>query len=104
AFAVNLLQLLVLGARYAHLARAVGLKLTWFKATSEYALSVLVNQLLPSGVLGDGLRAARHAKQDPKRGLLPVLEAVALDRIAGFLALWLVVFATAPFGKGAVLL
>jgi phosphatidylglycerophosphate synthase/uncharacterized membrane protein YbhN (UPF0104 family) len=97
AFIVSLLQLVVLGARYAHVARTLGLELSWLRGTTEYSLSVLVNQVLPTGVLGDGLRAVRHAKHDREHGLFETLQAVALDRIAGHLALWLVVFVTAPF-------
>ncbi len=104
AFAVSLLQLVVLGIRYSHIARAVGLKFGWVKGTTEYALSVLVNQVLPTGVLGDGLRAARQAKESEEHGFLRSLEAVALDRLAGHLALWLVVIATAWLGSGSDLL
>ena len=70
---VHLLELAVLGARYANVARALGLSLTWLKATSECALSVLVNQILPTGVLGDGLRAVRQAKHDQAQGLVPAV-------------------------------
>lgn len=101
AFVVHMLELAVLGARYANIARALGVSLTWLKATTEYALSTLVNQLLPTGVLGDGLRAVRQAKHNQAEGLVPAVEAVALDRLSGYLVLWLVVLATAPFGLGA---
>jgi phosphatidylglycerophosphate synthase/uncharacterized membrane protein YbhN (UPF0104 family) len=73
----------------------LGLRLGWVKATSEYALSTLTNQVLPSGVAGDGLRALRHAKS-AESGLLAVLEALALDRLSGQVALWLFVFAGLP--------
>lgn len=100
AFVLSLLQLVVLGARYAHIARSLGLPLGWLKATTEYALSVLVNQIFPTGIVGDGLRAVRQAKQSREPAWLPAVEAVALDRLSGHVVLWLVVFATAPFGFG----
>ena len=100
AFLLSLLQLVVLGARYSHIARTLGLPLSWLKATTEYALSVLVNQIFPTGVVGDGLRAVRQAKQGSEPAWLPAIEAVALDRLAGHFVLWLVVLATAPFGFG----
>src|SRR5690606_38555533 len=86
--------------RYAHISRALGFPLSWLKATTEYALSVLVNQIFPTGVVGDGLRAVRQAKQSNEPAWGPALEAVALDRLSGHVVLWLVVLATAPFGSG----
>ncbi|HEY6727053.1 MAG TPA: lysylphosphatidylglycerol synthase domain-containing protein [Polyangiaceae bacterium] len=100
AFLLSLLQLAVLGARYAHIARTLGLPLSWLKATTEYALSVLVNQIFPTGIVGDGLRALRQAKQSNEADWAPAVEAVALDRLSGNVVLWLVVLATAPFGFG----
>jgi phosphatidylglycerophosphate synthase/uncharacterized membrane protein YbhN (UPF0104 family) len=96
AFALGLVQLAVLGLRWSRVANELGLPLGWLRATSEYALSTLGNQVLPSGIAGDGLRALRHAKSSGERGLLPVLEALALDRASGQLALWLVVLVSAP--------
>jgi glycosyltransferase 2 family protein len=98
AFLVSLLQLAVLGLRYAHFANALGIGLSWFRSTSEYALSVLLNQVLPTGMLGDGLRAVRHAQQVGPGALPLTLQAVVLDRAAGQMALWLVVLAAVPFG------
>jgi len=100
AFLLSLLQLAVLGARYAHIARTLGLSLSWLKATTEYALSVLVNQIFPTGIVGDGLRAVRQAKQSSEPAWGAAVEAVALDRLSGHVVLWLVVLATAPFGFG----
>jgi uncharacterized protein (TIRG00374 family) len=96
AFALGLVQLALLGLRWSRVANELGLPLGWLRATSEYALSTLGNQVLPSGIAGDGLRALRHAKSSGDRGLLPVLEALALDRASGQLALWLVVLVSAP--------
>lgn len=95
AFAINAVQLALLGLRWSRVASMLGLRLSWVKATSEYALSTLTNQVLPSGVAGDGLRALRHAKSS-EQGLLAVFEALALDRLSGQLAIWLVVLCGLP--------
>jgi len=103
AFVLSLLQLVVLGARYAYIARTLGLPLTWLKASTEYALSMLVNQIFPTGIVGDGLRAVRQAKHN-EATLGPAVEAVALDRLSGHVVLWFVALATAPFGFGTTLI
>ncbi|MEY4546760.1 MAG: hypothetical protein RL685_2955 [Pseudomonadota bacterium] len=103
AFAINVAQLGLLGLRWSRIATLLGLRLGWVKATSEYALSTLTNQVLPSGIAGDGLRALRHAKS-ADRGLLAVLEALALDRLSGQVALCLFVFAGLPLVVNAGIL
>jgi len=95
AFLINLVQLCLLGLRWSRIASMLGMDLSWLKATSEYALSSLTNQVLPTGVAGDGLRGLRHAKS-ADRSLLAVFEALALDRLSGQLGLWLVVLAGTP--------
>jgi uncharacterized membrane protein YbhN (UPF0104 family)/phosphatidylglycerophosphate synthase len=95
AFAINVVQLALLGLRWSRVASMLGFRLSWVKATTEYALSTLTNQVLPSGVAGDGLRALRHAKSSD-RSLLSVLEALALDRLSGQIGVWLIVLAGAP--------
>lgn len=95
AFAINVVQLALLGVRWSRVASMLGLRLSWVKATSEYALSTLTNQVLPSGVAGDGLRALRHAKSS-EQSLLSVFEALALDRLSGQVAIWLVVLCGLP--------
>ncbi len=95
AFAINVVQLGLLGLRWSRVASMLGLRLSWVKATSEYALSTLTNQVLPSGVAGDGLRALRHAKSS-EQSLLSVFEALALDRMSGQVAIWLVVLCGLP--------
>lgn len=100
AFAISLVQLALLGLRWSIIATELGLRLRWLKATTEYALSVLANQVLPTGVAGDGLRALRHAKNGEGR-LLPAVEALALDRVSGQMALWLVVLVGAPLTLGS---
>jgi len=95
SFAINAVQLGLLGLRWSRVASMLGIRLRWVKATTEYALSTLTNQVLPSGIAGDGLRAVRHAKSSD-RTLLSVLEALALDRLSGQVAVWLAVLAAAP--------
>jgi uncharacterized protein (TIRG00374 family) len=101
AFALGLAQLALLGLRWSRIANELGLNLGWLKATSEYALSILANQVLPTGVAGDGLRAWRHSRAASEESPYVVFEAMALDRISGQLALWLVVLLTAPLTLSA---
>lgn len=100
AFAVACVQLALLGLRWSRVAAALGIELGWRRATDEYALSVLVNQVLPSGVAGDGLRGVRHAESS-KRGLWNAFEALLIDRASGQLALWLLVLLGATLGARA---
>jgi phosphatidylglycerophosphate synthase/uncharacterized membrane protein YbhN (UPF0104 family) len=101
AFSLSLVQIGLLGLRWSRVATALGLPLGWLKATTEYALSLLGNQVLPTGIAGDGLRGLRHSKSSSHGNALPVFEALALDRISGQLALWLVVLLTAPLTLSA---
>lgn len=96
SFALGLVQLSLLGLRWSRVASELGLQLGWLKATTEYALSVLGNQVLPTGVAGDGIRGLRHTRHATEHGARTVFEALLLDRISGQLALWLVVLITAP--------
>jgi uncharacterized membrane protein YbhN (UPF0104 family) len=97
------IQLALLGLRWSVIARELGLELAFGRATSEYAVSVLVNQVLPSGMAGDALRAVRHAQALPDRSLRAAVEALAIDRVSGQLGLFLIVAATAPVGLAAQL-
>lgn len=101
SFGIGLAQIGLLGLRWSRVAVALGLPLSWLKATTEYALSVLGNQVLPSGIAGDGLRGLRHSKSSKETGMLVVFEALALDRFSGQLALWLIVLLTAPLTLAA---
>jgi glycosyltransferase 2 family protein len=101
AFAIGLLQIGLLGLRWSRVAAALGLRLSWLKATMEYALSLLGNQVLPSGIAGDGLRGLRHSKSASDGSVLLIFEALALDRVSGQLALWLVVLLSAPLTLAA---
>lgn len=103
-FGVYLLQVLLLGLRWSLICRQLGVPLGWRRACSEYALSILINVLLPTGVAGDGWRALRHASRSPGQRLSKIFEALALDRLSGQLALLLAVLVTAPFAVRAGLL
>jgi uncharacterized membrane protein YbhN (UPF0104 family) len=96
-FAIHVLQMLLLGLRWSTISRALGVPLSWRRASAEYSLSVLVNQLLPTGIAGDGLRALRHARRASHQPLSRVLEALALDRLSGQLGLFAVVLASTPW-------
>jgi hypothetical protein len=96
-FALYLLQIVLLGLRWSAISRGVGVPLSWRRASAEYSLSILVNQLLPTGVAGDGWRAVRHARRAVGHPFMRILEALALDRVSGQLALILVAVSSAPF-------
>jgi glycosyltransferase 2 family protein len=96
-FLVYTLQVALLGLRWSAISRQLGVPLGWGRASAEYALSVLVNNVLPTGFAGDGWRALRHSSRSPKHGFARILEVLALDRLSGQLALLLVVLACAPF-------
>jgi phosphatidylglycerophosphate synthase/uncharacterized membrane protein YbhN (UPF0104 family) len=103
AFALGAVQLALLGLRWSRVARELGTELPWLRATTEYALSLLGNQVLPFGVAGDGLRGVRQA-QSSAAGWWRTFEALALDRASGQLALWLVILVTAPLSVQAGIL
>jgi uncharacterized membrane protein YbhN (UPF0104 family)/phosphatidylglycerophosphate synthase len=101
AFVIGLAQVALLGLRWSRVAEALGLELGWLKATTEYALSLLGNHVLPSGIAGDGLRGLRHSRRSDDGSLLLVFEALALDRISGQVALWTIVLMSAPLTVAA---
>lgn len=100
-FLVYLLQISLLGLRWSLIARALGVPLGWGRASAEYALSVLINLLLPSGFAGDGWRALRHSTRAPGHRFPKILEALALDRLSGQVTLLMVVLVSAPFAMQA---
>jgi phosphatidylglycerophosphate synthase/uncharacterized membrane protein YbhN (UPF0104 family) len=103
AFALGAVQLALLGLRWSRVARELGIELGWLRATTEYALSLLTNQVLPSGVAGDSLRGVRQAQSSEGRWW-STFEALTLDRASGQLGLWLVVLVTAPLSVHAGIL
>jgi uncharacterized protein (TIRG00374 family) len=103
-FAVYLLQVGLLGLRWSAISRQLGVPLGWRRASAEYALSVLMNNVLPTGFAGDGWRAVRHSSRCPKHSFAQILEVLAFDRVSGQVALLFVVLVGAPFAIQAHLL
>lgn len=68
-------------ARWVVVARAVGLRLSWPRAVADYYLAVLLNAVLPAGVLGDVHRAVSHGRDTGELGR--GVRAVVLERVAG---------------------
>lgn len=100
-FLVYALQIALLGLRWSSIARQLELPLGWRRASVEYSLSILANQLLPTGFAGDGLRSLRHARWTRSHSAAKVLEAVAMDRLSGQLGLGVFVLATLPLSVQA---
>ncbi|MGD2045706.1 MAG: lysylphosphatidylglycerol synthase transmembrane domain-containing protein [Gemmatimonadota bacterium] len=76
--AISALQVLVLAWRWRFTAARLGIALPMRVALGEYYLSILLNQVLPGGVLGDVSRAWRHARTDAPTG--SAVRAVVLER------------------------
>lgn len=79
------LQGILSALRWRLTAGQLGLKLSRGKALREYYLAQIVNQALPGGILGDAGRALRSRAP---AGLLVSSQAVLLERIAGQVALF----------------
>jgi glycosyltransferase 2 family protein len=77
-------QTVLSGLRWRITANGLGLGLTTGRAVREYYVAQLVNQTLPGGVLGDAARAARSREG---AGLGPAAAAVAIERMAGQVAM-----------------
>jgi glycosyltransferase 2 family protein len=84
--------------RWHFTAARLGAPLPFRRAWREYYLSTLLNQLMPVGVAGDFIRAARHRQHlaDAREGASwgPAASAVVLERFSGVLALGLFVVAS----------
>lgn len=76
--ALTVLQVAVLAWRWRFTAARLGMELPLSTAVSEYYLGILLNQILPGGVLGDLSRAWRHARADAPGG--SAVRAVVLER------------------------
>ncbi|MEM9247567.1 MAG: lysylphosphatidylglycerol synthase transmembrane domain-containing protein [Pseudomonadota bacterium] len=87
ALGVISLQLWLSATRWRLTAAPLGQTFGLGEAVKEYYLSQLVNQTLPGGMLGDAQRAirARH-----RAGLLRASQAVAFERVAGQIALFVI--------------
>lgn len=75
-------------ARWSFTARRLDVPLSFRRALSEIYLASFLNCVLPTGLVGDVLRAARHAVRGAQR--TRALLSVALERLAGQVVLWLV--------------
>jgi len=105
AVVVASLQFPLLAARWWFVARKLRVPLGYRRALGEYYLGTLLNQILPFGVLGDALRAVRHARRarnEPDPSPARVALAVVLERGSGQLALWVVVLAVLPSWSDAI--
>lgn len=76
-------------------ATSVGAPLTFRRAFFDYYVATLLNQVLPFGVAGDVVRAARHKGRVGGASWGPPARAVVLERLSGVLALALFVAASA---------
>jgi uncharacterized membrane protein YbhN (UPF0104 family) len=109
-------QLYWLAMRWRLTLQQLGLELSQRRALREYALSFLLNLLLPFGVAGDAIRVVRHARsnpQDPAAGDSPLtdtsggpglsgaLHGVLLDRLMGQLVVLVWALGTLPLWFGA---
>ena len=81
ALAIGLLTTVASAWRWCLIARRLGLPLTLRAAVSDYYRGLLLNAVLPAGVLGDVHRAVSHGRQsgDVVRGV----RAVVFERAAG---------------------
>ncbi len=81
ALAIGLLTTVTSAWRWCLVARRLGLRLPLARAVSDYYRALLLNAVLPAGVLGDVDRAVRHGKNsgDVGRGV----RAVVLERAGG---------------------
>lgn len=84
ALFISVLQIMLSAWRWQFTAKRVGAPLRFSYAWREYYLALLMNQLLPGGVLGDAGRAHRHASHSGSRG--SAWRAVIIERTSGQVA------------------
>jgi uncharacterized membrane protein YbhN (UPF0104 family) len=98
-------QLHCLALRWRLTAQQLGFPLRQRRALREYALSMLLNLLLPFGIAGDAMRVVRHAhdSQEAKApGLANALHGVMLERTLGQVVVIAWALATLPLWFGAL--
>ncbi|MFS8102283.1 flippase-like domain-containing protein [Lentzea alba] len=85
ALAIGFATTLLSAGRWVLIARRLGLSLSMRTAVSDYYRALLVNAVLPAGVLGDVHRAVNHGREsgDVGRGV----RAVFFERFAGQMVL-----------------
>jgi uncharacterized membrane protein YbhN (UPF0104 family) len=86
------LQIAVVTLRWVFFSRELGARLRYPAALGAYYVSILLNQLLPLGMLGDAVRGLWHARRlaaDPalERPARDAATALILDRVSGQLTL-----------------
>lgn len=88
ALGIGLLTTVLSAWRWCIVARGLGLRLPLPTAVADYYRALLVNAVLPTGVLGDVHRAVSHGRHigDVGRGV----RAVVLERVAGQVVLMVV--------------
>jgi len=90
AFVALSLPLYLLCAwRWCFTAARVGAPLRFRRAWLDYYVSTLLNQVLPLGMAGDVVRAARHKSRLGDEAWGPAARAVLLERFSGVVALLL---------------
>jgi len=90
ALLVSVPLALLLAARWCFTARRMGIDLPVGVAAREYYISILINQVVPGGVVGDVGRAVHAGRRNPEaRGA--AARSVVLERVSGQISLWLVV-------------
>lgn len=90
AYVAANLQIVFSAFRWQLTARALDQSIPTGRAILEYYLSQLLNLTLPSGILGDAGRAMRMRHQ---AGMVRASQAVLIERMAGQIALFVVLFA-----------
>lgn len=103
ALAISTLQVMLCAWRWQLTAGLIDVPLRFTYALREYYLALLVNQLLPGGVLGDAGRAHRHASQAAFRG--GAWRAVIIERASGQVAvvvLTITALLLSPLWQGAL--
>lgn len=97
AYVAANLQIVFSALRWQLTARALDQSIPTGRAVLEYYLSQLLNLTLPSGILGDAGRAVRMRHQ---AGMVRATQAVLIERMAGQIALFVVLaigLAALPF-------
>lgn len=103
ALAIGGLTTVASAWRWCLVARRLGLPLTLGDAVQDYYRALLLNSVLPAGVLGDVHRAVSHGQQSGQ--LVRGVRAVFLERFAGqvvLIVLTVVVLLADPGSSGAV--
>ena len=88
--------------RWSFAAKRLNVPVPFSRALSEYYVSSLLNQLLPTGIAGDALRISRHASftDGARPAYTRSMRAVVLERSAGQLVLWCCVALSTPLWGG----